>query len=373
MSASEKEGGTPEIAEASSRKSWFKSVMDFFLGDGAWREDVNSMGFFRRIWVNFARFVSVAVGGFIKNRCGLYAAGLTYFSLLALVPALCLLMVMAKTCGVDDFARTQINGYFDRFIASVEEGAKPAAGAGQARTPAEESAEEKRIAQHAVAVQLREFVNPLFDQIDKFDIRAFGWIGFAMLMWTIISSLGQIEATMNAVWDVSRQRHFLKRCWLYLFVVSVVPLLSVAALSMPVLRLVKRALDVTVGASVYTKWVGDALVSILDSRIFSFTVSAMFVTLLFAFILSFMPNRKVKILPALEGGFLTAVLFCGWIRLCTAAQVGIGKSSAFYGSFAAPMIVLAWIYMSWQIILFGANMTHAFQCIHNRSRDDIPA
>ncbi len=345
----------------------------FFVGEGAWRVDLDSLGFFRRIWVNIVRFLSVAIGGFIKNRCALYAAGLTYFSLLALVPALCLLMVLAKTCGAGDFARTQINGYFDRFIASVEEGAQPAAGAGQARTPEEQAAEEKRIAQHAVAVQLREFVNPLFDQIDKFDIRAFGWVGFAMLMWTIISSLGQIEATMNAIWNVSRQRHFLKRCWLYLFVVSVVPLLSAVALSLPVLRLVKRALDATMGATVYTKWASDALVAVLDSRLFSFVVAAVCVTLLFAFVLSFMPNRRVQLRASLEGGFLTAVLFCTWIRLCTAAQIGIGKSSAFYGSFASPMIVLAWLYMSWQIILLGANMTHAFQCVHNRVRDDSAA
>ena len=224
-----------------------------------------------------------------------------------------------------------------------------------------------------MAVQLREFVNPLFDQIDKFDIRAFGWIGFAMLMWTIISSLGQIEATMNAIWNVSRQRHFLKRCWLYLFVVSVVPLLSAVALSLPVLRLVKRALDATMGATVYTKWASDALVAVLDSRLFSFLVAAVCVTLLFAFVLSFMPNRRVQLRASLEGGFLTAVLFCTWIRLCTAAQIGIGKSSAFYGSFASPMIVLAWLYMSWQIILLGANMTHAFQCVHNRVRDDSAA
>ena len=62
----------------------------FFVGEGAWRVDLDSLGFFRRIWVNIVRFLSVAVGGFVKNRCALYAAGLTYFSLLALVPALCL-------------------------------------------------------------------------------------------------------------------------------------------------------------------------------------------------------------------------------------------------------------------------------------------
>ena len=373
MSKSEKELDTSGGNAPARSASWFTPVLDFFMGEGAWREDVDSMGFFRRIWVNFGRFVSVAGGGFVKNRCSLYAAGLTYFSLLALVPVLCLLMVTAKTCGVGDFARTQINGYFDRFIESVEKGAQPASGAGNARTPAEEQAEEKRIAQHAVAVQLKEFVNPLFDQIDKFDVRAFGWIGFAMLMWTIISSLGQIEATMNAIWAVSKQRHFLKRCWMYLFVVSVVPLLALAALSMPVLRLVKHLLDATVGASIYTKWVSDSLIAIMDSSVFSFAVATVFVTLIFTFILAFMPNCKVRFRPALEGGFITTILFCGWIRLCTAAQMGIGRSSSFYGSLAAPMIILAWIYMSWQIVLLGANMAHAFQCVHNRSRDDIPA
>ena len=42
------------------------------------------------------------------------------------------------------------------------------------------------------------------------------------------------------------------------------------------------------------------------------------------------------------------------------AQVGIAKSSALYGSFAFMPIVLAWLYMSWQIVLLGANMVREF-------------
>ena len=313
-----------------------------------------------------ARFFSMAFGGFAKNRCALCAAGLTYFTLLTLVPALCILTVTAKACGAGEFARTRINGCFDRFIESVEEGAKPA-DCQAAETEAERAAEEKRIAQHAVAVQLREFVNPLFDQMDRFDIRAFGWIGFAMLIWTVVSSLSHVETAMNAIWEVPRQRHLAKRFVMYLFVVAIVPLLAAAALSLPVLRLVKTVLDATVGASAYTKWAGDALVSVLDSRGVSFSVATVSVTLLFAFVMAVMPNCRVGRRAALEGGFVTAVLFCGWIRLCTAAQMGIGRVSAFYGSFASPMILLAWIYMSWQIVLLGANITHALHCIHDRA------
>ena len=324
----------------------------------------------------FGFFKTVAMG-FLNHRCDLHAAGLTYFTLMAIVPILCLLMVCAKVCGAGDFAREKITGYVDAFIASVEKGAQPAATDGKPAaemTPEEKEKEEKRIAQHVVAVQLRGFVDPLFDQIDKFDIRTFGWIGFAMLICTVISTLGQIEMSMNEIWEVKRARPLWKRCFLYLFVTGVVPLPLAAALSLPILRLVKRGLDATVGATAYTRWLGEALVAVLDSRLVSFAVAVLFVTLIFAFIHSFMPNRRVGFLPALEGGLLTALLLGAWIKLCTAAQVGIGKSSAFYGSFATPVILLAWIYMSWQIVLLGANFTYAFQRLHIRAPgDDLPA
>jgi uncharacterized BrkB/YihY/UPF0761 family membrane protein len=42
------------------------------------------------------------------------------------------------------------------------------------------------------------------------------------------------------------------------------------------------------------------------------------------------------------------------MKLCAVAQVGIANSSALYGSFALFPIVLAWTYMSWQIVLLGA-------------------
>ena len=48
------------------------------------------------------------------------------------------------------------------------------------------------------------------------------------------------------------------------------------ALSFPVLRVVKDVLDATLGATSYTKWVGDALVSTLTSRGFGFLMTLAF-------------------------------------------------------------------------------------------------
>ena len=63
---------------------------------------------------------------------------------------------------------------------------------------------------------------------------------------------------------------------------------------------------------------------------------------------------------AVRGGAATAILFGGWMKACAVAQVGIAKSSALYGSFAFFPIILAWFYMSWQVILLGACMVKSF-------------
>ena len=41
---------------------------------------------------------------FFKCNCSVYAASLTYYSILSVVPVLCILLLLAKTVGLDDFA-----------------------------------------------------------------------------------------------------------------------------------------------------------------------------------------------------------------------------------------------------------------------------
>ena len=83
-------------------------------------------------------------------------------------------------------------------------------------------------------------------------------------------------------------------------------------------------------------------------------------------------GEQDKLGAAFKAGFVTSVLFCGWLKLCAVAQVGIANSSALYGSFAFLPIVLAWVYVSWQIVLLGSVMTYAFECVHLNMRS-LPA
>jgi len=84
-------------------------------------------------------------------------------------------------------------------------------------------------------------------------------------------------------------------------------------------------------------------------------------TLMFAFLLGFMPNERVKFKPALLGGVVTMLLFVGWFKLCAMLQVGIARNSMVYGGFAVLPILLMWIYTSWQIVFIGSEIAFAAQ------------
>ena len=364
-----------------------------FCSEGCWQVDLGAYGFLRRAGVHILRFFSTTLKSFSDHRCGLHAAGLTYFTILGFVPVLCMLMVTAKACGVGNFARDKINEQIDAFITRVEEGQKEAEAqaaavpqevavavtnaTAEAAAPAlQESDVDAEKAKEAIykakaskdlALQARKFSNEIFDKIDKVDLTTLGWIGFAVLMWTVISTLGHVETAVNEIWLVKKSRPMWRKVFVYLFIVIVLPVFMSLAVSLPILRLAKTALDATLGATSYTKWVGDALVNLIMSRLFGFFVTLVFASLAFAILLKMMPNCRVGFRSSFRGGVFTALLVGGWMRLCTSAGVGISKSGAMYGSFAVVPIVLAWVFMSWQLILLGSCMSYAFECVHRGS------
>jgi len=69
----------------------------------------------------------------------------------------------------------------------------------------------------------------------------------------------------------------------------------------------------------------------------------------------------MKVNAGLTGGFVSAILFLTWLSICAMIQVGAARYGKIYGSFAVAPIVLAWVHVSWQIVLFGAEVAFSVQ------------
>lgn len=310
------------------------------------------------------------IGGFLDNHCSMHAAGLTYFVLLAAVPILCCILVVAKCCGADDYARAQLNAQIDLMIVNVEKGQdEPILGLAPTST---EDREKKRIAAEEFANRARTVSNMIFERVNQFDLKTFGWIGFALLLWTVISSLGMVEVSFNEICGVRKPRPVWKRACLYPLLMVVLPMLAAIAMSLPILSLVKNIIVATLGSTWLTQWVSDGLVWFLDSWIFKGLFTLTTASFALAFFFWIIPNCKVRFRFAWYGGLVTAVMLGGWMKICAIAQVGIAKSSMLYGSFAFLPIVLAWTYVNWEIILLGANMVHAFEVAESSLSSSTP-
>ena len=295
---------------------------------------------------------------FLDNHCSMHAAGLTYFSMLAMVPILCVLLLAARAFHADDYVRQQLNCRIDEMICNIERGQDDELAA--VAVSDEKERECRRETAQEFGRRAREISNQLFEKVESFDVGTLGWIGFALLLWTVVSSVGMVEVSFNEIWEVAKPRPVWKRAWVYMLVMIVMPVLAAVAMSFPIMGAVKSVITATTGVTDYTKWVGDTLLWLIDSWAVKFAIAFVTATLNFAFIFWFMPNCRVPFRAAVRGGAATAILFGCWMKACAVAQVGIAKSSALYGSFAFMPIVLAWLYMSWQIVLLGANMVREF-------------
>ena len=302
---------------------------------------------------NTFKFLKDTVMSFLDNNCSMHAAGLTYFALLAVIPVLCCVLVAAKACKVDELARDQINARIDAVIEEIERGQDDKI-AEYLPSKSEAEREQKRIAAKEFATTARKISNELFERVEQFDVGTLGWIGFGFLLWTVISSLASVETSFNQIWAVKEARKIWKRAYMYLFIMIIIPVLATVAMSVPILNIAKDIIVATLGATWLTKWAGDGMIWLLDSTAFRLAMTLFFSSLLFGFLYWVLPNCKVPWKVSWLGGVLVAVVFGAWIKICAVAQVGIAKSSALYGSFAFLPIVLAWLYMSWQIVLIGA-------------------
>jgi len=82
---------------------------------------------------------------------------------------------------------------------------------------------------------------------------------------------------------------------------------------------------------------------------------------LFTFMYVFMPNTKVQLKSAMWGGILAGTIYQLTQFAYIKFQVGVSSYGAIYGSFAALPLFLAWLQLSWLIVLLGAEVSFAHQ------------
>jgi membrane protein len=266
----------------------------------------------RRLGLGLLRILVLVLERVLGGRYALRASGLTYTTLLSLVPFLAFAFSVAKGFGVQELLEPLLKTYM-------------------------------------VAGQV-EIAESVLRYVQQTNVRALGTVGLVGVLITVILLIGSVENAFNEIWGVARPRSWARRFTDYLSVTVVFPILLLAA----------SGVTATLASSEMQSRLGAVLPLLQLGRYAA-------VWFAFSFIYMFLPNTRVRLGPAVFGGVLagSAWLLAQWGYVHF--QVGVAGYNAIYGTFAALPIFLVWLYLSWVIVLLGAELAHAVQRVHGES------
>lgn len=280
--------------------SYNKKVTSFF-DETIWDMD-KKYPLWKEIYFYFLRLFYLVFRGITKNKSAIRATALAYETLLAIVPLIAVMLAIFKAFG----GLSKIEAKVKTFILN-----NLATGTGE-----------------VVQKYLLEFIEKIHTGM--------GIIGFTFLVLTVLWLLSTIETAFDDIWGVQKRRSLLKRFTAYWTTLTLGPIF--VALSIGLMGTLEVQPILTFLPHVMT-WV------------------------VFTLVYSYLPNTRVSFRSAIIGGILAGSLWefsrYGYTIYATHAET----YKSIYGSLGALPIFLIWLYLSWIIVLIGAEISFADQNI----------
>ena len=187
--------------------------------------------------------------------------------------------------------------------------------------------------------------------VDNVKGSVLGGVSLAFFIYTAISMVQKVEESFNYVWYVSKPRSFARRFSEYFFVLLIGPIVMVTALGM--------LTSIRSNAVVQMILANESLgrIFVVGSQLTPYLL----ITGVFTFLYMYMPNTKVKFKSALVGGLAGGFLWASAGAFFATFILYASRTQLIYSGFAVAITTLIWLYLSWLILLIGAQLAFYFQ------------
>ncbi len=288
-----------------------------------WGSDTRKMSVWQARLVGAERIGYLAVRDlFLDGQLSLRAMSLVYTTLLSLVPLLAVSVSVLKGFG----AHHQIEVIMANLLVALGDRGK-------------------------------EISDAVIKFVENINSGLLGSLGLALLFYTVISLMQKIERAFNFTWRVSEERSFARRFSDYLSVILIGPVLMFSAMG----------ITATISNSTLYQQLSEFVIFSFIFGAFSHLLPYLLIIIAFTMIYIFVPNTKVHLRSALVGAIVAGIVWqtVGWLF---ASFVSKANYTAIYSAFAALFFFMIWLYISWSILLTGANIAFYFQNPEYRTR-----
>lgn len=279
-----------------------------YVSSGVWSDPRKTMK------VRLVKTINLTVQAFLNRDLQIKSMAITYQTVLAMVPALALLLAISKGFGFQDIVEKELYTYF----------------------PSQSK---------ALATAL-SFVDSYLAEASSGVLVG---VGLVVLLWTLISLLSNIEDAFNNIWDLKAGRTTIQKIKDYIAIFLLIPVLMIISSGISIF------MSSTVMAVVPFAFMTPLVNTLMELLPVVLTWGAF--TLCFWLI----PNTKVEFKFAAIAGAFCAVAFEIIQLLFLNGQIYVSKYNAIYGSFAFLPLLLIWLQLSWLLLLSGCGLTYSLQ------------
>lgn len=276
----------------------------------------------RTWWLNVLRTLNLSMNSFLNRDIQSQACAMTYRTMLAVVPALALLLAIGRGFGIQSVIEAELFKLFP--------------------------------AQHFAITYGLRFVDTYLQQSSE---GLFVGVGIAFLLWTLISLIGNMEDTFNLIWGRVPGRSIWRKITDYTAMLLILPVLMICASGISLL------LSSTLNSIFHFSFMTPVISILLE------VASWVMIWLFFSAIYMLLPNTKVKIQNALISGALAGIAYIVLQWLFVSGTLYVTRYNAIYGSVAFLPLMLIWMQLVWVICLAGAVVCYSSQNVFAFSLD----
>lgn len=290
-------------------------ITDLF-SDRIWTLDTGSATPAYAELVRIVKLIRITFKTFTENRMGFQCVALSYFITLALVPLIAFAFAVTGGLGLDG----KITEFLQMALPNNPE----------------------------IVTLLSERAAGIIDSAQGGGL---GLVSAIFFLWTILWMMFQVERVFNNVWGILKiPRKIYKRFGFYFLVLLLSPFFIIIfgsgvvyATNLPNLY----GIDLKEARFVF-KLIGYAVFYVILVA----TLSVMY---------KYIPAVKVEYRYALRSALIAGIIFILFQYLYLNTQMFVGRLNQAYGILAAIPLFLIFLNFSWQIIIFGAQLTYSFQ------------
>lgn len=196
-------------------------------------------------------------------------------------------------------------------------------------------------------VEIQTYINGFVDNIGQMTT-----VGVLFLVVVALMLIHNIDKTLNKIWRVQKRPRVMISLSIYWMILTLGPILLGSSIA-----LTSYLASFTHLADNYTPWLSTLLLRLAP---YAFSLLAFFM------LYQLVPNIKVRYSHALWGALFSSVLF-EMLKKGFALYIQHFPSyQAIYGALALVPILFVWVYLSWLVVLLGAELTALLQEFEHR-------